>query len=114
MVYERMEHSQRAEFITEFAKAFAVIVHDNRAEISNKTDHKADFIKKLNLRAAEYAVCDYSDEEGASFTLRRIFGNYVMDVMGEKQRKWIPDYVMDIEAPQAIATLRRALPTLLM
>jgi len=45
--------------------------------------------------------------------MRRTFGDHVTRTMGEKDRKWITEYVMEIETPEALATLKRATISLL-
>ncbi len=112
LVYEKYDARQRGEFVTAFALSLANTLADNRMDVAGMADHKAQFIELLNKRTAEYADCGFSQEEGASFPMRRILGGHVMRVMGEKDQKWIPDYVIDLEAPKAVATLKRALPSL--
>lgn len=112
LVYEKFERDERAEFITAFAISLATTLQDNREDASGPGDYKSGFINLLNARAGEYAQCSFSVDEGASFPMRRILGTYVMEAMGEKDNKWIPDYVIDLEAPKVISTLKRAMPSL--
>lgn len=112
LVYEKFGHEQRAEFITAFAMSLATTMQDNREDASGPGDYIPDFIGLLNERAAVYADCNFSVDEGASFSMRRVLGGAVMEVMGEKDNKWIPDYIIDLEAPKVIATLKRAMPSL--
>ncbi len=114
LVYEKFNEEERTEFVTAFAVSLASTMHDNRMDVSEPGDYRSPFIALLNERTSDYAECSFSKEEGASFTMRRILGNNVRDVMGGKDNKWIPDYVMDVEAPKAVSTLKRALPTLFM
>ncbi len=112
MVYNSYSDEERAEFVTAFALSLGDILENNLSDVSGPGEYKKAFIKQLNLRASEYAECSYSPEEGASFTMRRILGNHIRDAMGDKNRKWIPDYIIDVEAPTAVVTLKRALPSL--
>ncbi len=112
MVYNTYSIEQRGEFVTTFALSLGNILEDNHADIDGPGNYRKAFIEQLNLRASEYAECSYSTDEGASFPMRRILGNHVMDAMGDKDRKWIPDYIIDVEAPNVVATLKRALPSL--
>ncbi len=114
LVYEKFEQDQRAEFITAFALNLAGMMDDNRRDVSGEGDYKTAFIERMNERANEYANCSFSRDEGPSFSMRRLFGEFVKRQMGQKDNKWIPDYVMDVEAPKVVATLKRALPTLFM
>ncbi|MCB1757864.1 MAG: hypothetical protein KDJ38_20265 [Gammaproteobacteria bacterium] len=114
LVFDRFDQDERAEFVTAFALSFAETMQDNRTDASGPGDYKPPFIALLNERAAEYADCSFSKEEGAGFPMRRILGGHVMNAMGERDRKWIPDYIIDLEAPKVVATLKRAMPTLFM
>ena len=44
--------------------------------------------------------------------MRRNFGDAVAGVVGENNRRWVTDFVMDVQAPTALAQLRRAMPSL--
>jgi hypothetical protein len=57
----------------------------------------------------EYSDCSYDKKEGPGFNLKRIFGNNVMKVMGAKDNKWIPDYVIDVESPKVIKGINRVM-----
>jgi hypothetical protein len=48
-----------------------------------------------------------------SFQLLRFFGDRMTTVLGERQRKWVGTQVIDIEAPEAVKTLRRAISSLI-
>jgi hypothetical protein len=61
----------------------------------------------LNQRAADYAEFSFADEE-PGYAFRRYFGEHVRAVMGEKDNQWITDQVMDIEVPEAMKPLRKA------
>lgn len=114
LVFDQFDQEERAQFVTAFALSLANTIQDNRSDATGEGDYKSGFIALLNERAAEYADCNFSKDEGASFSMRRILGGHVMGAMGDKDRKWIPDYIIDIEAPKAVATLKRAMPTLFM
>jgi hypothetical protein len=44
--------------------------------------------------------------------LLRYFGDRLAEVLGERQRKWVRTQVIDIEAPMAVKTLKRAVASL--
>ncbi len=116
-VVDRTLHAQRSEeerglFVSALAKHLADTMQDNRTDAQGEGDYRAPFIALLNERSAFYASCSFSAEEGPSFVMRRNFGNQVAAVVGERNRRWVADYVMDVQAPSALATLRRALPSL--
>ena len=47
------------------------------------------------------------------FQMRRRCGDNVTKVMGEKDRKWVTDQVMDIEIPDALKTFKKVARSLL-
>jgi len=61
-------------------------------------------------------MSDYADmpyEQGEpSFTMRRYLGSKVQQVMGERHQKWIETQVLEINAPEAIKLLNKALDDL--
>lgn len=109
MTYGELEEVERVRFINALGVCLANLLHDNRIDADGPGEHRKNFIHLLNNRMDEYSECSYEAETGPGFSLRRIFGNHVMDVMGEKDKKWIPDYVMDIEAPKVVKGLNRVM-----
>ena len=53
------------------------------------------------------------DESGPSFAFCCYFGNQMRELMPEKDRSWIVDQMTEIEAPDAIRALNKALSDLL-
>ena len=41
--------------------------------------------------------------------MRCLLGEHVMEMMGARDNKWIPDYIIGREAPEVEATLRQTL-----
>lgn len=113
MMYERMDQEERAVFIQAMAKSMAQSMQDNMEDFLGPGEYKPDLIQTLNLRLNEYAQFNYSDESGPSFPMLRDFGENVTAVMGDRQKKWITTHIIDIEAPDAIKTLKRGIANLL-
>ncbi|HEY9198714.1 MAG TPA: hypothetical protein VIR60_05050 [Gammaproteobacteria bacterium] len=112
MAYERMDDEERAEFITAVARKLADYVQDNVRDILGNGDHRAPFIERLNRRMDEYSEFSVIDDE-PSFQLLRYFGDRLSEVLGERQRQWASTQVIDIEAPNALKTLKRAMRSLI-
>ncbi len=106
--YSRLDDIGRAALIEATARRFGEIIEDNRLDTSGGGDHLRRFIDLVNRRADEYAGCGYDDAEGPDFTMKCLLGNHLRDAMDEKHRRWIPDYVIDMEAPALYKALRRA------
>lgn len=111
IAYDRMDDEERAEFITALARKIADYVQDNARDFVGDGDHRSPFIDRLNRRMDDYADFAVVDQE-PSFQLLRYFGDRVTDVLGERQRKWVSTQVIDIEAPNAMKTLKRAMGSL--
>jgi len=112
-MYEKMDEEERAVFISAMAKAMAQTMQDNMEDFMGHGHYKPELINTLNLRMNEYARFSYSEESGPSFPMLRYFGENVTAVMGERQKKWVTTQVIDIEAPDAIKTLKRGIANLL-
>ena len=113
MMYERMDEEERAQFITAMAKAMAKTMQENMEDFLGSGDYRPELIQTLNLRMNEYSQFNYSEESGPSFPMLRDFGENITAVMGERQKKWVTTQVIDIEAPDAIKTLKRGISNLL-
>ena len=98
---------ERRDLITALALNLAKTMHDNRMDVNEeKKDYKAEFIQGLNERMAEYADFAYDGNE-PGFQMRRRCGEHVTEVMGEKDKKWVTDQIMDIEIPDALKTFKK-------
>ena len=111
--YDPLTDEERAEFISALALRLADFMQDNRQDVEGPGDYRSLFIDLINNRMSDYADCSYSEQDGPGFSMRRTFGDHVTHKMGEKDRKWITEYVMEIETPEALATLKRATNSLL-
>jgi len=84
-------------------------MHDNRRDVSDdkETDFREEYIALMNERMNEYSTFTFEEGNQPGFQMRRCVGEHVRDVMGEKDNKWIPDQVMDIEIPDAMKAFKR-------
>jgi hypothetical protein len=103
-----LELDERTEFITSLARHLADNMQENRTEAQGKGDYRKALIDLLNERAADYAEFSMSSAE-PGYAMRRYFGDNVRAVMGEKDNQWITDQVMDVEVPEALPPLKKAL-----
>ncbi len=107
MVFDEMTVAERELFINALGHNLANTMQTNCEELYGKGDYHKDFINLLNIRMNEYSEFSYSEKDGPSFSMRSIVGNHVQAVMGEKDNKWIPDYVIDSEIPKLLLGLKR-------
>ncbi len=108
MTSDDLGQEERVEFITSLARHLADNMQQNRTDAEGKGEYRQPLVKLLNERAADYAEFSFTDNE-PGFAFRRYFGENVRAVMGAKDNKWITDQVMDIEVPEALKPLRKAL-----
>ena len=108
MTAENFSQEQRQEFVTSLARHLADTMQENRSDAQGKGEYRQSLIKRLNERAADYAGFSCTGNE-PGFAFRRYFGENVRAVMGEKDNKWITDQVMDIEVPEALKPLTKAI-----
>lgn len=108
-VHTRADQGQRESFITALVGDLARMLEDSRVDVQGEGEYRAAFLDKVNLRCADYAQYQFDVDEGASFALRCRLGDQVQAGMGERDRRWIPDYVIGREAPEIEAALRRSL-----
>ncbi len=111
MAYTRFDDEDRAVLITELAMKLGEHMQDNGVEILGPADYKGPFIDMLNRRSAGYAEFDFSPEDGPSYSFLQYFGAMVQNVMGEKHHanKWVIDQVMDIDGPEVIERVQKAM-----
>ena len=107
MVFNEMTAAERELFINALGHNLANTMQTNGEELYGNGDYRKDFINLINERMNEYSEFGYSEEDGPSFSMRRLVGNHVQAVMGEKDNKWIPDYVIDSEIPKILLGLKR-------
>ena len=106
MVFDEMTASEREIFINALGQHLADTMQSNRADVE-AGEYRSDFINLLNERMNEYSECDFTNEDGPSYSMRRIAGTHVQKMMGDKDNKWIPDYVIDSEIPKLLLALKR-------
>lgn len=111
IAYQRLDAGQRSEFTTALAKRVAEILDENASDLLGSPQagsHRESFIALLNELAADYAEFKYTDA-GPDFAFLRYLGNRVMATMVQKDRPWVIDQIMSIEAPEAVATVQKGM-----
>lgn len=114
MLYGRVPEEERARLVQSAGKRLAQIVHDNIREMGadDGFDYQANFIDLLNRRAADYATFECAPDK-PSFPLLRYLGLAVRELMLESDQHWVADQIMDIQAPEALGTLKKTVDGLL-
>lgn len=111
IAYRELEEDARVEFTTVLAKNIGRFIEENNIMLLGEAvpgDSQRHFIDLFNRRAAEYAEFGY-DEKGPDFGFKRFFAACLRDVLPEKDKLWVVDQAMDIEAPEALKMLEKTL-----
>ncbi len=111
VAYRELDAADRIEFTTALAQNIARFVEENNIMLLGAAvpgESQRHFIDLFNRRAAEYAEFGL-DENGPDFGFRRFFAACLRDVLPEKDKLWVVDQAMDIEAPEALKTLDKTL-----
>jgi hypothetical protein len=108
-IYSRGDEKQRSEFISALVTDLARLLEDSRFDVQGEASYQAAFIDKANARSSDYARFSFSEQDGSSFAMRCQLGNRVQASMGERDSKWIPDYVIGREAPEIESSIIRSL-----
>ncbi|MBY0578514.1 MAG: hypothetical protein K2P57_05650 [Burkholderiales bacterium] len=114
IAYERLEEASRAAFTTELALRVAENLAENRDSLLGLPLGKcrSEFIDRLNERSNVYAEFGYGTE-GPDFAFIRCLGHYILEHAQEKDKHWIVDQIVSVEAPDAVSTVQRAMRGLL-
>lgn len=121
VVYTRLAEDERHEFTTVLANRVAEIHADNRNDLLGLPPGEAApaagagphperdrFIDLLNLRSQDYADFDI-DPSRLTHPVTRFLAERLTHVLGERDRMWVHDQVMEIEAPEAAALVLKSL-----
>lgn len=108
---ETLDSNERQEFITSLAKHLADTMQENRTDAEGKGDYRGPLISLFNERGAAYSECPMPDGE-PGYAMKRYLGECVTAVMGDKENQWITDQVMEIEVPETLKPLNKALKEL--
>jgi len=114
MTIERFSAEERQRFMGELALKSAKHMEDNRRDVQGSGEYKQAFIDLLNQRMADYADFSYSEQDGPGFPMKRYFGDFVAQHMGEKNRQWVSGQISEIEVREIMATLKKSVPNLFM
>jgi hypothetical protein len=110
MVRGRIPEAERGTLIQVTASRLADLVVENiRAlVVDDGFDYRANFIDMLNRRGADYAGFE-CDPAKPSFQVLRYLALAIREVMVEADQHWVADQIMEIQAPEALGTLKKTI-----
>jgi hypothetical protein len=109
-VYGRIPDEERAQLIQSAGKRLAEMVVNNLREmgVNDGFDYRANFIDMLNRRGEDYATfACLPDQPG--FPILRYLGLAVRELMLESDQPWVIDQIMELQAPEALGTLKKTI-----
>jgi hypothetical protein len=114
IAYVRFTAEVRQAFTSELANRIAETLAGNQADLLGGTlsGYKSGFIERLNQRAGEYAEFEYGSD-GPSFSFMRYLAHCMIDVVDERDKNWVIDQMMAVEAPEAVELVEKAMRGLL-
>ncbi|HMZ00710.1 MAG TPA: hypothetical protein PLW24_05095 [Burkholderiaceae bacterium] len=126
IAYAHLGAEERVEFTSSLANRVAEIQADNRVELlgarppgeaasaalPGRHPERDCFIDLLNLRSQDYADFEI-DPRRLGTPVARYLAERLLHVLGERDRMWVHDQVMEIEAPDAALQVQRGLDGLL-
>ena len=111
IAHRDLEAGQRAEFTTALARRLSEVVEDNADMLLSAQPPgfcKAHFLDLFNRAGADYAEFAYT-ASGPDFGFRRCFASRVREGVADKDKAWVYDQVMEIEAPEAVKAVEKTL-----
>jgi hypothetical protein len=121
IAHQRLDDDQRAEFTVALVRHVARTLEENETDLlgappPGAPSHGDSFIDLVNEISQHYAEfgADPSPPPGVTqfhpdFGFVRYFGSRLDPTVPEKDRRWVLDQVMAIEAPEAVATVQRSM-----
>ena len=109
--FARLPLHERRVFTVSMVRRLAELLAENESRLLG-TDADAirrDFIDRFNARADDYASLGFDEANGPDFAFLRYAGHSLLNVVAERDRAWVTDQVMSIEAPDAVTTLCRVM-----
>lgn len=112
-VFPHVDAEGRRDFMTTLVIRLAEMLAENQADLlgSDHAQARQAFVDLFNRRSEDYAHFDFRDGE-PEYGFARYVGNQLMDVLPEKDRVWVVEQVVSIEAPEAVKTLKTAFANL--
>jgi len=111
IAHRELDAEKRVEFTTSLARDIARHVEENNIMLLGAAvpgESRRHVVDLFNRRSGEYAEFGYGPD-GPDFGFRRFFAACLRDILPEKDKLWVVDQAMDIEAPEALKTLDKTL-----
>ena len=105
-LYPRLPAEDRATLMQELARHVAHTFENNQVDLFGPGEHRKAFIDLLNTRFEAYAGFEY-DGTQPRFECLRYFASLVAEAMAPAENKWVPEQVLEIEAPEMVRLMAK-------
>ncbi|MFA5627680.1 MAG: hypothetical protein WCX90_06730 [Thiohalomonadaceae bacterium] len=112
IVHGRMPDEERLPLMGALAQHLIRTMVDNLTEDFGPADYRTGFVSTINQRFDDYAEFGFTDGD-PSYQALRYLGQCIDAVAGGEANKWVIEQVIDIEAPEAIKSLKKGLADVL-
>lgn len=113
IAYARLGGEGRTPFTRALVLRAAEILDENESDLLGALEGGASyaerFLEQFNLLSGHYAEFGWSEAEGPDFAFVRYLGHRLEPLLPEKDRRWVLDQVMAVEAPEAVAQVQRSM-----
>lgn len=106
IIFGQIPETDRAVFINALGVHLAKTMQASQVDFKGPGDHMTPFIEKLNARLSDYAEFEYT-AHGPGYAFLRYLGERVAEAMAVTENKWVLEYVMEVEAPEAIKVVKK-------
>ena len=116
MAYATLSPERRITILQSVSNRLGEVMQENIIEMIGTDatrNYKAEFIDFLNRRFNDYAEFEFPNDEKASFPALRFLSLQIREEMGDDDKTWIMDQIMDIEMPEMMGTVRKSFMGLL-
>ncbi len=116
MAYATLSPERRIAVLQAVSNRLGELMEENIISVAGpdaNRNFKAEFIDFLNRRFEDYSEFEFPDDDKASFPALRFLGLQIRDEMGDSDKTWIMDQIMDIEMPEMMVTVRKSFKGLL-
>ena len=117
LAYTNIEEDNRHQLLSALAARLIGIFHDNSRDVGDREMDNRHCAEVINECGEAYAQCRFDESDGPGFTLRCLLAErvkkHVADAGEDNSRRWLPDYVLEEEAPAIYRGICRTLDKLL-
>lgn len=112
LTYEQLMPEQRGELMSALAQKQANIYEDNRLDAKDESQSRSAFIDLINQRYADYAEYEFNRDD-PSYSMYRYLAQAVCAAMGKEHERNVTEQVIEIEGPQCVDLVKKALNNLM-